>query len=109
HVLASVSEGWRGRRDSCHLARAGSPGGSPEDGDPDDTRAERSLVAGSTGLEPAASGVTGRRSNQLNYDPKLRVRPASRLPALRGIVPDTRSPTGVMVGGTGLEPVTAGV
>jgi hypothetical protein len=26
-------------------------------------------VAGSTGLEPAASGVTGRRSNQLNYDP----------------------------------------
>jgi hypothetical protein len=30
---------------------------------------ERSL-AGSTGLEPAASGVTGRRSNQLNYDPE---------------------------------------
>ena len=29
------------------------------------------LVAGSTGLEPAASGVTGRRSNQLNYDPEL--------------------------------------
>jgi hypothetical protein len=27
-------------------------------------------MAGSTGLEPAASGVTGRRSNQLNYDPK---------------------------------------
>ena len=27
------------------------------------------LLAGSTGLEPAASGVTGRRSNQLNYDP----------------------------------------
>ena len=43
-------------------------------------------LAGSTGLEPAASGVTGRRSNQLNYDPKL-----------------------TMVGGTGLEPVTAGV
>ena len=30
-----------------------------------------SRMAGSTGLEPAASGVTGRRSNQLNYDPKL--------------------------------------
>jgi hypothetical protein len=30
-------------------------------------------LAGSTGLEPAASGVTGRRSNQLNYDPKLKV------------------------------------
>ena len=29
------------------------------------------LLAGSTGLEPAASGVTGRRSNQLNYDPKV--------------------------------------
>ena len=26
-------------------------------------------LAGSTGLEPAASGVTGRRYNQLNYDP----------------------------------------
>ena len=29
----------------------------------------RKMLAGSTGLEPAASGVTGRRSNQLNYDP----------------------------------------
>ncbi len=27
------------------------------------------VLAGSTGLEPAASGVTGRRYNQLNYDP----------------------------------------
>ena len=27
------------------------------------------IMAGSTGLEPAASGVTGRRYNQLNYDP----------------------------------------
>ena len=27
-------------------------------------------LAGWTGLEPAASGVTGRRSNQLNYHPK---------------------------------------
>jgi hypothetical protein len=26
-------------------------------------------MAGWTGLEPAASGVTGRRSNQLNYHP----------------------------------------
>ena len=26
-------------------------------------------VAGPTGLEPATSGVTGQRSNQLNYDP----------------------------------------
>ena len=27
------------------------------------------LMAGWTGLEPAASGVTGRRYNQLNYHP----------------------------------------
>ncbi len=27
------------------------------------------MWAGATGLEPAASGVTGRRSNQLNYAP----------------------------------------
>jgi hypothetical protein len=27
------------------------------------------MVAGATGLEPAASGVTGRRSNQLSYAP----------------------------------------
>ena len=26
-------------------------------------------LAGVTGLEPAASGVTGRRSNQLSYTP----------------------------------------
>src|SRR5688572_12709184 len=30
---------------------------------------ETSGLAGWTGLEPAASGVTGRRSNQLNYHP----------------------------------------
>jgi hypothetical protein len=30
----------------------------------------RDFLAGSTGLEPAASGVTGRRYNHLNYDPE---------------------------------------
>lgn len=46
------------------------------------------LVAGWTGLEPAASGVTGRRYNRLNYHPKL-------------------SPSSV--GATGFEPVTPGL
>ncbi len=32
-------------------------------------------VAGVTGLEPAASGVTGRRSNQLSYTPYRAVKP----------------------------------
>ncbi len=45
-------------------------------------------MAGSTRLELATSGVTGRRSNQLNYDPAVVLR---------------------MVGGTGLEPVTPGL
>lgn len=38
------------------------------------------ILAGSTGLEPAASGVTGRRYNRLNYDPpyvRLPLKPAA--------------------------------
>ncbi len=31
------------------------------------------MMAGVTGLEPAASGVTGQRSNQLSYTPGRRV------------------------------------
>ena len=31
-------------------------------------------LAGQTGLEPATSGVTGRRSNQLNYCPNQKWR-----------------------------------
>jgi hypothetical protein len=46
-------------------------------------------MAGSTGLEPATSGVTGRRSNQLNYDPAFSI----------------KSPP-LMVGGEGFEPTT---
>src|SRR5438132_6919309 len=49
------------------------------------------LLTGATGLEPATSGVTGRRSNQLNYAPWGRVivairfaRDARRLDRRRG-------------------------
>jgi hypothetical protein len=42
-----------------------------------------SSSAGRTGLEPAASGVTGRRYNQLNY------RPVKRLPFSGGAVHTT--------------------
>ena len=47
--------------------------------------------AGWTGLEPAASGVTGRRYNQLNYHPKVALRLFN------------------FVGATGIEPVTLGL
>ncbi len=42
-------------------------------------------MAGPTGLEPATSGVTGQRSNQLNYGPAL---------------------SATLVGGVGFEPAT---
>ena len=90
-------------------------------------------VAGPTGLEPATSGVTGQRSNQLNYDPAMGNAKCERntgQPAgLPAVVPNVNSaglPAVVanvnaaglpavapkarrLVGGTGLEPVTAGV
>ena len=47
-------------------------------------------MADRTGLEPATSGVTGRHSNQLNY---------------RSAYTDNN----LMVGGTGVEPVTYGL
>ncbi len=38
-------------------------------------------MAGVTGLEPAASGVTGRRSNQLSYTPLRALRRPEAIPA----------------------------
>ncbi len=57
-------------------------------------------MAGSTRLELATSCVTGRRSNQLNYDPVT----FSTLPLCCG----TCSSSKVIqsLGGTGFEPVT---
>jgi hypothetical protein len=45
-------------------------------------------LAGLTGLEPATSGVTGRRCNRLYYSPRTNCN---------------------LVGETGLEPVTLGL
>ncbi len=44
-------------------------------------------MAGVTGLEPAASGVTGRRSNQLSYTPlkRLKAREGAYIPQLQVI------------------------
>ncbi len=52
-------------------------------------------MAGSTGLEPAASAVTGQRSNQLNYDPAC----ADEL--------ETAPNVAGVVGSEGLEPPTS--
>ena len=75
-------------------------------------------MAGSTGLEPAASGVTGRRSNQLNYDPNGAITQLLNggirelVDCIHQLADFPKSSTArhqPVVGGTGLEPVTAGV
>ena len=87
-------------------------------------------MAGPTRLELATSGVTGRRSNQLNYDPVCLRAVALRrdkqvlldrceLSPLASVHVENlcractaearREAVSEGVGGTGLEPVTAGV
>ena len=83
----------------------------------DPKSAER--LAGLTGLEPATSDVTGRRSNQLNYNPAAAARPwALAAAASVTVLPEPEKACGrirrlpvpvTVVGGTGFEPVTAGV
>ena len=46
-------------------------------------------MAGATGLEPAASGVTGRRYNQLNYAPICDLKEASGEPSSFEMTPKT--------------------
>ena len=42
-------------------------------------------MAGTTGLEPAASAVTGQRSNQLNYVPTRQINEMRNRQCLRGV------------------------
>ena len=81
-------------------------------------------MAGSTGLEPAASGVTGRCSNQLNYDPAILFN--VKINSIRFFFPTSKAAKMLNpkqktlhvvskpalrggVGETGLEPVTPGL
>ena len=75
-------------------------------------------MAGATGLEPATSGVTGRRSNQLSYAPATVDRGdtsylgapgvSSNPRPLRGAEELLRSPR-ALVGDEGFEPPTPSV
>ena len=44
-------------------------------------------MAGTTGLEPAASAVTGQRSNQLNYVPTRQINEMRNRQCLCGVAP----------------------
>jgi hypothetical protein len=107
-----TADGTRARCDGAEGAGAR----APRPATPPNDRASARELAGSTGLEPAASGVTGQRSNQLNYDPERTsvstVRGAERGSRARWCHPTLGTPhieLCTVVGGTGLEPVTAGV
>ena len=66
------------------------------------------FLAGATGLEPATSGVTGRRSNQLNYAPNSCLEFQIVDFRFKLAIPNSAS-RNRMVGGTGIEPVTSGL
>ncbi len=64
-------------------------------------------MAGPTGLEPATSDVTGRRSSQLNYDPALeRMKDeGGRMNLPIGFIPHLSSLILSKMGGIGFEPM----
>ena len=70
------------------------------------------LLAGPMGLEPTPSGLTGRRYNQLNYDPEIKSCSICYGNPKPPAVIRNGPPSGFhnfLVGGTGLEPVTSTV
>ena len=69
-------------------------------------RSEATELAGWTGLEPATSDVTGRRSNQLNYHPAVVFTAAG---AAVVTMPFGDPLRWSVVGGAGFEPATTGV
>ncbi len=75
---------------------------------PSSERQVLDITAGRTGLEPAASGVTGRRYNQLNYRPKRTETVKHESVARRRREPPA-PPRDEKVGGTGIEPATSGL
>ncbi len=60
-------------------------------------------MAGRTGIEPVTSDVTGRRSNQLNYRPRLCLTLEYGYELKRS---ELTTLYYFLVGGTGFEPVT---
>ncbi|GBR49054.1 hypothetical protein AA106556_1925 [Neokomagataea tanensis NBRC 106556] len=59
-----------------------------------------------TGLEPATSGVTGRRSNQLSYTRNVYSIMSSLLKRIKALYKNDRDKVARV---TGLEPATSGV
>jgi hypothetical protein len=74
-------------------------------------------MAGATGLEPATSGVTGRRSNQLSYAPVASRPGRHSYPSLQEVssrprqvpIPRSTVTNSGLVGDDGLEPPTLSV
>jgi hypothetical protein len=65
-------------------------------------------MAGTTGLEPAASAVTGQRSNQLNYVPNLLHRLAASVAGDLFLLDQFQLLLAFrMVGSAGLEPAAS--